>query len=278
MSIRGGEILTKLLITCVGENNERFHFRIITLFKTIKKFGGNLAEAKLLANFVDNVDKTIYETLTNMGVQVKIVNPYDPKLQRHCNKIRMLEIEEDYDVLVALDCDTAVTRDFTSEISSESFRRCDSLLDPLDIHEWRYLYNCFNLPMPDDEKKIHANSAVLFIPKKYVKELRNAWLYYANLITDTFFSNDQWSKLGQHKYYTDQFALSLALADQKIDIKLLPAEFNIHINGSYQAWADQLHPYILSYHDFVTHDWELNTTDMSVPDQYIKKINEMLSK
>lgn len=270
--------MTKLLITCVGENNQEFHFRILTLFKTIKAFGGNLAKAKLLANFVDCVDKTIAESLEGMGVIVNIVRPYHKKLQRHCNKIRMLEIDEDYDVLLALDCDTAITRDFSSEISTNIFRRCDSLLDPLNIDEWQYLYSYFNLPIPDDEKKIHANSAVLFIPKKYVENLRNAWLHYANLVNNTFFSNDQWTKIGLHKYYTDQFALSLALADQKIDVSLLPAEFNIHINGSYQSWADQLHPYILSYHHNVTHNWKLKTTGMTVPDQYISKVNNMLAQ
>lgn len=246
------------------------------MFKTIKKFGGELSRAALLANFVDTVDKNVYGILTGMGVRVNIVSPYDKKLQRHCNKIRMLEVEEDYDVLVALDCDTAVTRDFTPEISPDSFRRCDSLLDPLDIHAWRSLYKYFHLAMPEDEKKVHANSAVLFIPKKHVKKLRDAWLRYAYLLTDTFFTNDPYGKIGQHKYYTDQFALSLALADQKIESHLLPAEFNIHINGSYQAWAAQRHPYILSYHDFVTDDWKLQTTGMIIPDHYIKKINEML--
>ena len=268
--------MTKLLITCVGENNQIFHFRVLTLFKTIKAFGGNLAKAKLLANFVDDVDITIAKSLKKMGVYVNVVKPYHRNLQRHCNKIRMLEIDEDYDVLVALDCDTVVTRDFSSEISTTNFRRCDSLLDPLDIKKWQYLYSYFNLTMPDDEKKIHANSAVLFIPKKNVQNLRNSWLHYANLVNDTFFSNDQWYKIGQHKYYTDQFALSLALADQNINVNLLPAEFNIHINGSYQSWADQLHPFILSYHHNVTHDWKLKTTGMTIPDQYIKDVNNTI--
>ncbi|MCY7870783.1 hypothetical protein MOB43_16140 [Bacillus spizizenii] len=269
--------MTKLLITCVGENNKEFHFRVITLFRTIKTFGGNLANAKLLANFVDDIDKDIANTLDNLGVAVNVVKPYQKSLQRHCNKIRMLEIKEDYDVLVALDCDTAVTRDFISEISNNTFRRCDSLLDPLDLDEWKYLYNYFNLDMPRDPKKIHANSAVLFIPKKYVRSLREKWLHYANRITKSFFFNDQWTKIGQHKYYTDQFALSLALVDLKIDVDLLPAEFNIHINNTYQKWADQIHPYILSYHHNVTSDWKLKTTGMEIPDQYIIKVNEMLS-
>ncbi|MCI4621431.1 hypothetical protein AT960_11195 [Priestia megaterium] len=268
--------MTKLLITCVAENNPEFHFRVITLFKTLKEFGGNLANAKLLANFVNNIDRKISNQLKSMGVSVRIVKPYHKKLQRHCNKIRMLEIDEDYDVLIALDCDTAITRDFSSEISTNSIRRCDSLLDPLEIHEWEYLYKYFNLTMPLNENEIHANSAVLFIPKKYVKDLKDIWLYYSYLVNDSFFSNDYWKKFGQYKYYTDQFALSLALANQNIKVNLLPAEFNIHINGSYSSWADQLHPYILSYHHNITDDWKLKTTGMSVPDKYIKEVNNIL--
>lgn len=268
--------MTKLLVTCVGENDQTFNFRVITLFKTIKYFGGELAKAELLANFVDNVDERVRLKLKKLGVKVNIVRPYDKKLQRHCNKIRMLELEQDYDVLVALDCDTAITRDFSSEISTENLRRCDSLLDPLDINQWKYLYQYFNLTMPHDEKKIHANSAVLFIPQKYVKQLREAWLYYAHLITEKYFSNTQWVDLAKHKYYTDQFALSLALADLRINVDLLPAEFNIHINGAYQSWANELHPYILSYHHNVTSGWKLQKTGMKVPDKYIEEINNLI--
>jgi len=270
--------LSRLLITCLGEDNPTFHFRIITLFKTIKAFGGQLAKAKFLAIFVDHVDRIIYDCLINMGVQVKIVKPYESKLQRHCNKIRMLELDEAYDVLIALDCDTVVTRDFTSFISDNVIRRCDSLLDPLTIDEWRYLYRYYKLPMPSDEKKIHANSAVLFIPKKFVNRLRRSWIRYARLLTDTFFSSDKVTKFSEHKYYTDQFALSLALAELNNKVKLLPAEFNIHINRSFQSWADRLHPYILSYHHYVTPDWKLEMTCMKVPDTYIRQVNALLSK
>ncbi|SYX83785.1 hypothetical protein [Paenibacillus alvei] len=269
--------MSQLLITCVAENTKEFHFRVLTLFHTIIHFGGELSSAKFVANFVERVDVDIQEQLEHMGVHVKIVKPYRAKLQRHCNKIRMLELDEDYEVLLALDCDTAVTRDFTSEIDAYRFRRCDSLLDPLRIDEWKYLYNFYSLPIPDDEKKIHANSAVLFIPKKHVTKLRDAWLDYAHRITDTFFTNEQRSVFGRHKYYTDQFALSLALADQQIESDLLPAEFHIHINGKYQSWADQLHPYILSYHHNVTTDWKLQTTGMAIPDQYIHKVNNSLT-
>ena len=38
----------KILISCVGENTEKFNFRVLTLFKTLKKFGGNLLKRSRL--------------------------------------------------------------------------------------------------------------------------------------------------------------------------------------------------------------------------------------
>ncbi len=274
----GGDTVTKLLIACVAENTEEFHFRTITLFKTIQKFGGNLAKAKLAAIFIDDVEELVAEQLKSMGVIVDVTKPYGENFQRNCNKIRMLEIDEDYDVLVALDCDIAVTRDFSSEISTDEIRVCDSLIDPLTLSEWEYVYDYFNLPIPENERKIHANSSVLFIPKKYVKPLRDIWLHYCDLVGKAFYSNDQWTKLGEHIWFTEPFALSLAYVDKGIERDLLPAEFHIHINGSHQSWANKLHPYFLHYHHNITEDWKLKTTGMEIPDQYVKMVNNLLEE
>src|SRR4051812_27788830 len=119
-----------LLITCVGENIPKFHFRILALFKTIKKFGGQIANQKLVANFVNAVDKDVESELQNMGVEVRIVQPFDSR-SPHCNKIRMLEMEDEYDVLIALDCDTVVVRDFYKEIDPNYFQAKPVNNDPL---------------------------------------------------------------------------------------------------------------------------------------------------
>ena len=83
---RGGIALPKWLIACVGENNRIFHFRMLTLFKTIKTFGGELAKAKLAACFVDEADQSISHELDKMGVHIHIVKPYHSNLQ--CLKSR----------------------------------------------------------------------------------------------------------------------------------------------------------------------------------------------
>src|SRR5215212_11799572 len=103
---------TKLLISCVGENDELYTSEVLLLFKTIKKFGGKIAAAsnsKLIANFVKSIDPTIKQSLEDLGVKVRIVDPAEHARETTSNKIRMLEIDDyDYDVLIALDCDTVV--------------------------------------------------------------------------------------------------------------------------------------------------------------------------
>jgi hypothetical protein len=52
-----------------------------------------------------------------LGVRVRIVDPVERARETTSNKIRMLEMDDyDYDVLIALDCDTIVVRDPYGEI------------------------------------------------------------------------------------------------------------------------------------------------------------------
>src|SRR5690349_14759329 len=118
---------TKLLISCVAENDALYTAEALLLFKSIKKFGGNIAaNAILVANFVKSVDPTVKQSLEDMGVQVRIVEPAEHARETTSNKIRMLEMnsidDSDYDVLIALDCDTVVIRDFSSQINPQYFQ------------------------------------------------------------------------------------------------------------------------------------------------------------
>ena len=90
-----------------------------------RKFGGNVAaNAKLAANFIKSIDPVIKQSLEDLGVKVKI-EPAENSKGTISNKIRMLEIDEgddyDYGVSIALDCDTAVVRDSSSEINPHFF-------------------------------------------------------------------------------------------------------------------------------------------------------------
>lgn len=278
----------KLLITCVGENLPVYHQKIMNLFHTVNEFGGQLAYEKLVANFVGSIDKDVKAKLENMGVDVRIVQPFDSR-SPHCNKIRMLEIEDDYDIMIALDCDVVIVRDFSKELSPKYFQAKPVNNDPLTIEQWEYLFSYFQLECPNERVETtgikqlvtvpYFNSGVLAIPKQYVNRLRESWAKYATLLMDNY---PNMGEIGERKYFADQHALSLALVAEKIPIKVFPVEMNFStpVKMKPKLLPHKMHPYIFHYHKFVEENGLIMKTRFKyrVPDSYIKKVNKFLKK
>jgi hypothetical protein len=268
--------MTKIIISCVGEDNEKYHFRVLTLFQTIKKYGGRLGDAMLIANFVGSVDENVKLTLNDLGVRVDVVKRFDPR-SPHCNKLRMFEIEEDYDVFVALDCDIAVVRDFSEVIKTDMIYAPFHPLQPLTLDQWKLMFRYFNLQIPQNERKVHYSSGVLTIPKRYVKKLRETWGKYAVALLDDFFP--AYPEIGGHKFFTDQFAFALALSDLKMDVPHLQTEMNYGTFFTQQPKSifDHIHPYLLHYSFNVDEKNRLILNSGNVmPDNYIKMVNKFL--
>lgn len=271
--------LPKILISCVGENTEKFNFRVLTLFKTLKRFGGKLAEAKSVANFVQSVDPAVKTELQNIGVKVNIVEPFIPGYP-YANKLRMLEMKEEYDVLLALDCDLVIANDFSSEISSDLIQACPPYMDPLTIEQWEDLFSSFNLKLPSeryelfgpDRKTIsYFNSGVVAIPKIYNDRLLTSWEKYINALLKL-------ESLSKVRTFTDQIALSLALADEGIPNKPFPLEMNFPIHNKIQSKfnPDKVDPYIIHYHNRVTKKNLVKKSGYKKTDKHIKRINSYL--
>ena len=277
---------TKLLISCVGENDELYTAEVLLLFKTIKKFGGNVAaNAILVANFVKSIDPTIRQNLEDLGVKVRIVEPAEHARETTSNKIRMLEMDDDdydYDVLIALDCDTAVVRDFSSEINPQFFQAMPADMDLLTVPQWQKLFSYFDLQIPPErfnttKKTIitYFSSAVMSIPKQYIKRLRNRWDEY-------FFGLFEYCKnledLAIHRYFFEELALSLAIEKEKIPYKDFPVEMNFPTNYLVKPslLPDIMSPFIIHYHHLYNLDGSLIKTGYKIPDLAIESINELL--
>lgn len=279
-------MVPRLLITCVGENTPPYHLKILNLFKTIKKFGGSLADQKLTAHFVGSIQNDVKAELEEIGVDVRVVEPFDPR-SPHCNKIRMLELEDDFDILIALDCDTVVVRDFSSEINPEFFQAKPVNNDPLTIHQWVRLFSFFGLECPKDRVETtgvkqlvtvpYFNSGVLSIPKQYVARLRDAWEKYALLLMDNY---HKMGEIGKRKYFADQHALSLALVAENIPYKEFPVEMNFStpVKMKPKFIPNKMHPYIFHYHKYVLNNGLLMKTRFkyATPNSYIRKVNRFL--
>ncbi|MDQ0200818.1 glycosyltransferase family protein [Neobacillus ginsengisoli] len=270
----------KIIISCVGENTDKFNFRVLTLFKTLRKFGGKLAEATAIANFVRSVDPAVEAALNDIGVKVRIVEPFIEDYP-YANKLRMLEMDEEYDVLLALDCDLVIARDFSDEISSQYIQACPPYTDPLTIEQWESLFADFNLILPDeryelfgsDRKTIpYFNSGVVSIPKAYNERLLSSWQKYIKKLLNM-------KKMSRVRTFTDQIALSLALADEKIPFKAYSIEMNFPIHNKIHPkfLPEKTNPYIIHYHNRVSKNWNIKKTGYNKTNKHIGKINSFLN-
>jgi hypothetical protein len=285
----------KLLISCVGENDELYTAEVLLLFKTIKKFGGNVADnAILVANFVKSIDPDIKQSLQDLGVKVRIVEPFDTRVPTS-NKIRMLEIDDDYnyDVLIALDCDTAVVRDFSSEINPQFFQAIPSEYDLLTIQQWQKLFSYFNWELTPErfnttKRNIipYFNGGVLSIPKQYVKRLRKSWGEYIFRLLEC--RHNIWlDELAYQTYFFEELGLSLAVEKEKIPLKLLTLEmnFSIQIMNSYfrairppgpDSQPDDMSPFIVHYHHKFDTKGLIMKTGYKIPDLAIEQVNKLI--
>jgi hypothetical protein len=287
----------KLLISCVGENDELFTSEVLLLFKTIKKFGGNLAaNAILVANFVKSIDPTVKQNLEHMGVKVRIVEPAEHARETTSNKIRMLEMDDDYDydVLIALDCDTAIVRDFSSEINPQFFQAVPS---DFWVPQWQKLFSYFNLELTPErfnttKRNIipYFSAGVLSIPKQYVKRLRKSWGEHILRLFE--YCHSYWlDELTNQTYFFEELALSLAIEKEKIPLKLLTLEMNFSVLGMdpyfratrppgpvhiLDLQPDNMSPFIIHYHHLYNIDGSLIKTGYKIPDLAIESINELL--
>jgi hypothetical protein len=106
---------TRVLVATVAENRSPFVHEAEFLFRSLRRFGGNLSHAPGVVYFVGSADPAVIKRLAALGVTTKVVEPFDERCP-HANKIRMLQTEKDFEYLVALDPDIVVARDFSAHV------------------------------------------------------------------------------------------------------------------------------------------------------------------
>lgn len=278
----------RILICCQGDNKEPFLREVQLLFKSLISFGGKMARSQKVACFTNDVDLVIKEKLNSLGIKIKIVDAIDGRCL-HANKIQMLSLceEEDFDVLVALDTDVAISADFYKYIDLESFRAAQDDFDPLSPSEWEKLYNFFGIQIPSDRYIVYKtmkktvpyfNSGVLIIPRKFLPGLYESWRIFVNKLLESYSALPQISK---NSFYLDQLALALAIQDLKVPYSPLPLEMNFpnHVDVHKDCKPELLEPIIIHHHHRITtngnirHHWHYENIN-----RIIDRINSTLNK
>jgi SAM-dependent methyltransferase len=272
----------RILISCVAENREPFITEVLYLFQSLAVFGDRLARSKRIAHFIDEADAGVVEALARMGVIVKIVEPLDSRC-RYANKISMLDHEEDYDVFVGLDCDVVIVSDFLSLLTPNAVMAKPVDDDPLDIRHWTTLFRHFGLSLPRKrylttfqrkETIPYFNSGVLVIPKRFVGSLSESWKRYVLALLDDY---DRLPDIAPYAFFTDQFALALALRKERIPYVALPVEMNFPLHSPvHESFRpEKMSPYILHHHHRIS-SAGIEFTNYETVNNIISRINGAL--
>jgi len=113
----------KIAIVCHISGKEQFTKEAEYLFQSINAYGGKLAKAEKIACFSEPVSDETISSLEKLGVKTRLIEPVDSR-DVYANKIQMLGFSEevDFDVLVALDTDIIILKDFSNLIDEKKIR------------------------------------------------------------------------------------------------------------------------------------------------------------
>ena len=282
---------SRILIATQCSPVEPFKSEVIRLFKSLNLFGGNLAQAKKVACFSESIDENFKNKLEELGVKIIFIESLDSRYA-YANKIQMLQIKEEYDVLITLDTDIIVTGDFSNYIDKNTISAKIVDTDSLGLENWKKLFKFFKLDIPSDRFQTCItndttipwfNSGVLFIPKKFSSQLYDSWVKYNKKLIENYYTLDFISKNSSthdHKFaFTDQYALALAIHECELPYSLLPLDLNFsthhHIHESFQP--EKISPLLVHYHHLVSKNGNILHCKYKKTNTLINNVNSKLN-
>jgi hypothetical protein len=271
----------RVLVACVAEDRPRDGREVLLMFHSLLRLGGGLAHCRRIAFFVDHVDTRLSRQLFSIGVETRVVGRVDVRCP-HANKIRMLmDIGDDTDWVVALDTDVAVAGDISRHLAGANVRAKPVDSDPLSMPQWSSLFDRFALEPPPErylttfdrrETIAYFNSGVLIVPGVLATHLAAEWTSFVKSVIGVY---DELPAIAPHAFFTDQFALALALARRDIRVNPLPLEMNFPTHRPiHPCWQpDNAEPLLLHHHHRITEDGALLSCGYRGPDNAITAVN-----
>lgn len=248
----------RLLLSCVAEDRPDFHARVETLVCTARALGGSLAGARVVVNVVDGADREFAARMAELEAEVRIVARITDGGVAHANKLRMLELHdrEDFDILLAVDCDIAVAEDPTPLLSVDAISVVAADLDAFTTGQWAEISDGLGLVRPErfvtatttgQPMYPYFNSGVIGVPRALCADLLAAWGAALKDLDELWRLRPAMIPPSK-RFYTEQLGLAVALAR---GLPWAPASpelnFATHVDLHSQTVAG-LAPRLLHYH------------------------------
>lgn len=245
-----------------------------------------MAHARRRLYVVGELDEGLHSTLTGLAVEIVPVKAFDERCP-HANKLKMFVDEDDVDYLVALDTDVVITGDFSHEVRGSAVAAKQVDQDPFGIPNWMTLFEYFSVPFPSARFLTHFafaetipyfNSGVLIVPMTAMSRLAAPWGRFVTRLLEAYDELPQ--EIVKHRFFTDQIALALALADSQIPFRALPLEMNFptHRPLSPDVQTDRVAPLILHHHHRLDDEGLMLPTGYCEPDTAIARANAVMHR
>jgi hypothetical protein len=252
-------------VACVAEAGESWFREVANLVLSIRRFGGALAEAPIVAMFVERVEPQHAEQLTDQGVEVRVVDRFDPRSPAS-NKLRMLELagSHRFDALLAIDTDTLVMGDISPWFSTTAVRVKPENHSPYGPEAWQGIYEALGIAPPSRSAVMtstgeltspYFNSGVVFVPRDRCAELLEAWTKGVHDVLDLYADRPDLVPEPE-RHWTNQLALAVALTGARLPVDPLPVGLNLSTTVRVHPMFrhEVVPPFVLHYHNEIDSD------------------------
>ncbi len=247
-----------LLVGCVAEDNPKYLEQACRLVRSIRWFGGGLAQARLLVCAVEGIADSARQELESYGAEVRVVRRFHEK-NGSANRLRFFEEAWDMEreLLLVLDCDTLVVRDPLPLLRPGRLQAKIEALPTVTHDVFVRLFRHFGLPLPPRRHVMewtrtptipYFNGGMILIPCDLARRLVPVWGDFNRRLAE------RPELVYPCERHLHQASLSLALAACPVPFEEASVELNYQLNATHlepPAGFLARDPAILHYHDLV---------------------------
>jgi hypothetical protein len=248
----------ELVIGCVTEDNPKYLSQTLRLVQSIRWFGGDLAQARLVVGAVDRIDPRARRALQALGAEVRTLPRFDVR-NGPSNRLQLFaELRDGHEQhFLMLDCDTIVVRDPLPLLRRDVFQAKVAPLPTVTHEVFERLFAHFGLELPPRSCTTgytgtptipYFNAGVLVLSADLSDRLVPEWRRYNALLAA------EPALVAPCEKHLHQAALALALAVSGVPVEEAGAELNFQLNMTQfptpPGYLD-LDPFIIHYHELV---------------------------
>lgn len=274
-----------VVVGLLTENTKRMLVEAIRLVRSLRWFGGALANARVVVCGVGPLESRARATLEALGAEIRTVSrfhPANPAANRHQLIAELLDAPQD--VLLVLDCDTMIVQDPLPYLSGDAFRGKITPTPTVTDDVFERLFAHFRLPKPPRSRITpfsetptipYFNAGVLAMPRTLARTLAPLWRKYNVLLAD------RPELAAPCQRHIHQASLALALAETGVPCVDLPMEMNFQINARHIAAPPgfaETDPVIIHYHQWATDDGFVLPCPYPAAQQRIDLFHERMRK